>query len=75
MVETQATARVDRLDEKMPIHIYRYIVKESIEEVCYWLNMDKQPWLTNSTESPSNAKEQDPIGRALQLSDNKWKFF
>lgn len=34
MVEAQAAARVDRLDQKKPIHIYRYVVKESIEEVC-----------------------------------------
>lgn len=34
MVEAQAAARVDRLDQKKAIHIYRYVVKESIEEVC-----------------------------------------
>lgn len=34
MVEAQAAARVDRLDQKKSIHIYRYVVKESIEEVC-----------------------------------------
>lgn len=34
MVEAQAAARVDRLDQKKPIYIYRYVVKDSIEEVC-----------------------------------------
>lgn len=33
MVEAQAAARVDRLDQTKDIVIYRYIVKESIEEV------------------------------------------
>ncbi|CZR69306.1 uncharacterized protein PAC_19206 [Phialocephala subalpina] len=32
MVEAQAAARVDRLDQRKDIHIYRYIVKDSIEE-------------------------------------------
>lgn len=40
MVEAQAAARVDRLDQKKPIHIYRYVVTESIEEVCYFFNMN-----------------------------------
>ena len=34
MVEAQAAARVDRLDQTKNILIYRYIVKDSIEEVC-----------------------------------------
>jgi hypothetical protein len=34
MVEAQAAARVDRLDQMKNIHIYRYIVKDSIEKVC-----------------------------------------
>ncbi len=33
MVEAQAAARVDRLDQTRDIVIHRYIVKESIEEV------------------------------------------
>ncbi|KAL2066160.1 hypothetical protein VTL71DRAFT_2231 [Oculimacula yallundae] len=32
MVEAQAAARVDRLDQLKDIYIYRYIVKDSIEE-------------------------------------------
>jgi SNF2 family DNA or RNA helicase len=34
MVEAQAAARVDRLDQMKDVYIYRYIVKDSIEEVC-----------------------------------------
>lgn len=34
MVEAQAAARVDRLDQMKDVYIYRYIVKKSIEEVC-----------------------------------------
>lgn len=34
MVEAQAAARVDRLDQLKDVYIYRYIVKDSIEEVC-----------------------------------------
>jgi SNF2 family DNA or RNA helicase len=33
MVEAQAAARVDRMDQKKDIIIYRYIVQDSIEEV------------------------------------------
>ncbi len=33
MVEAQAAARVDRLDQDKPVTILRYIVKDSIEEV------------------------------------------
>jgi uncharacterized protein YlzI (FlbEa/FlbD family) len=33
MVEAQAAARIDRLDQKNDIFIHRYIVKDSIEEV------------------------------------------
>ena len=33
MVEAQAAARIDRLDQDKDIVIYHYIVKESIEEV------------------------------------------
>ena len=33
MVETQAAARVDRLDQNRDVVILRYIVKNSIEEV------------------------------------------
>lgn len=33
MVEAQAAARVDRLDQDKDIVILRYIVKDSIEEV------------------------------------------
>lgn len=33
MVEAQAAARVDRLDQVNNIYIHRYIVKDSIEEV------------------------------------------
>jgi SNF2 family DNA or RNA helicase len=33
MVEAQAAARVDRLDQMKDVYIYRYIVKDSIEEV------------------------------------------
>ena len=33
MVEAQAAARVDRLDQKRDVVILRYIVKDSIEEV------------------------------------------
>lgn len=43
MVEAQAAARVDRLDQKKPIYIYRYVVKDSIEEVCEWTL-----WIRNS---------------------------
>jgi len=32
MVEAQAAARVDRLDQMKDVYIYRYIVKDSIEE-------------------------------------------
>lgn len=35
MVEAQAAARVDRLDQKNDIHIYRYVVKDSVKEVCH----------------------------------------
>jgi len=34
MVEAQAAARVDRLDQTKDVYIYRYVVKDSIEEVC-----------------------------------------
>ena len=33
MVEAQAAARVDRLDQNKDVVILRYIVKDSIEEV------------------------------------------
>ncbi len=33
MVEVQAAARVDRLDQDKDIVILRYIVKDSVEEV------------------------------------------
>ena|ERR1700733_14702994 len=33
MVEVQAAARVDRLDQTKDVKIYRYIVENSIEEV------------------------------------------
>ena len=33
MVEVQAAARVDRLDQDKDILILRYIVKDSVEEV------------------------------------------
>lgn len=33
MVEAQAAARVDRLDQDKDIVILRYVVKDSIEEV------------------------------------------
>ena len=36
MVEAQAAARVDRLDQDKDIVILRYIVKDSIEEVISW---------------------------------------
>jgi len=38
MVEAQAAARVDRLDQEKDIVIYRYIVKDSIEEVLSLLD-------------------------------------
>lgn len=38
MVEAQAAARVDRLDQKKDIVVYQYIVKQSIEEVRYLCN-------------------------------------
>ncbi|KAH6670657.1 P-loop containing nucleoside triphosphate hydrolase protein [Halenospora varia] len=34
MIEAQAAARVDRLDQMKDVYIYRYIVKDSIEEAC-----------------------------------------
>lgn len=34
MVEAQAAARVDRLDQENDVVILRYIVEESIEKVC-----------------------------------------
>ena len=47
MVEAQAAARVDRLDQKKPIYIYRYVVKDSIEEVCKWtLRIRNSGWQT-----------------------------
>ena len=33
MIEAQAAARVDRLDQRNNVVILRYIVKDSIEEV------------------------------------------
>jgi SNF2 family DNA or RNA helicase len=33
MVEAQAAARIDRLDQDKDIIIYHYVVKQSIEEV------------------------------------------
>ena len=36
MVEAQAAARVDRLDQDKDIVILRYIVKDSVEEVYSW---------------------------------------
>jgi hypothetical protein len=33
MVEAQAAARIDRLDQAKDIVIYHYVVKQSIEEV------------------------------------------
>jgi len=33
MVEAQAAARIDRLDQDKDIVIYHYVVKQSIEEV------------------------------------------
>ncbi len=38
MVEVQAAARVDRLDQEKDIVILRYIVEESIEEVGLLVN-------------------------------------
>jgi SNF2 family DNA or RNA helicase len=34
MVEAQAAARVDRLDQTKDIVIIRYVVEDSIEQVC-----------------------------------------
>ena len=34
MVELQAAARVDRLDQEKDVVILRYVVEESIEKVC-----------------------------------------
>jgi len=39
MVEAQAAARVDRLNQEKDIIIYRYIVKDSIEEVLSLLTV------------------------------------
>ena len=35
MVEAQAAARVDRLDQTKDVVIIRYIVEDSIEQVCH----------------------------------------
>ena len=35
MVELQAAARVDRLDQEKDVVILRYIVESSIEKVCF----------------------------------------
>ena len=34
MVEAQAAARIDRLDQTKNIVIVRYVVEDSIEQVC-----------------------------------------
>ena len=64
MVEAQAAARVDRLDQDKDIVVLRYIVKDSIEEVF--------PWFYCSSAFPrrlifyvadqSTAKTQDMVG-------------
>ena len=48
MVEAQAAARVDRLDQEKDVVIIRYIVKDSIEEVSFLLF----PVLRSSTNIP-----------------------
>jgi hypothetical protein len=54
MVEVQAAARVDRLDQTKDIVIHRYIVKESFEEVTFPLHPFVQFILALLTASEQN---------------------
>ena len=35
MVEKQAIGRVVRLDQRNPVRITRYIMRDTVEEVCF----------------------------------------
>ena len=59
MVEAQAAARVDRLDQDKPVDILRYIVKDSIEESIK-ARQKRKLWLAKiSTAGAMRARETD----------------
>lgn len=64
MVEAQAAARVDRLDQDKDIIILRYIVKDSIEEVFsrYYRGSALPRRLIFFLADQSTAKTQDMVG-------------
>ena len=68
MVEAQAAARVDRLDQDKDIVILRYIVKDSIEEVFSWFYCSSAlPKLISYLADQSTAKTQDMVGQAFHV--------
>lgn len=76
MVEAQAAARVDRLDQTKNIVIIRYIVERSIEEVCFHIWRWRAVLVLRLTfiflENSSPAEKEDTDRRILRLSDVEW---
>ncbi len=69
MIEAQAAARVDRLDQTKDIRIYRYVVKDSIEDVCHTHVLVRNYCeLTLHKEDSKHAKAQDPACGAFFAS-------
>ncbi|KAL9614731.1 MAG: hypothetical protein Q9167_000800 [Letrouitia subvulpina] len=71
MVEEQAAARVHRLDQKNEVFIYRYIVKDSIEENVKNLQRRKRWYASLSQEQDEDtlmAEEMKELGKSVDLS-------
>ncbi|KAE8440874.1 hypothetical protein EG329_006361 [Mollisiaceae sp. DMI_Dod_QoI] len=78
MVEAQAAARVDRLDQKKDIYIYRYVVKDSIEERIQMTQRSKiqlaelSNCQTPATENSSKAENIMVLKRNCLKTEQDW---
>ena len=69
MVEAQAAARVDLLDQDRPVHILRYIVKDSIEELIK-ARQGRKLWLAKIANSSTSAGDRAEMADNLQVRHN-----
>jgi superfamily II DNA or RNA helicase len=72
-VENQATDRAHRIGQQRPVQVYRYLMRESVEEKIEILKERKSAKF-NALFSPGTEKESEVVSGSLMLSQTDFEY-